>query len=161
MKQYQLNNNELILKVKKSPFLVRFIMFIFSFVFFLAPLSGMIFSILLGKGFHFGFFIGIGIFGLLGFYMLRISLWNTYGFEKIIFNKKHVTYLANYKWFKDSEKTKEIEPLLFSITSIGYEEDNEGVLKIGFDNSSIECATKMPIPEIKKLIEELERSLKL
>lgn len=157
MKQYWLNNNELTLKVKKAPLFIRGVMFIFSFLFFTLPSLGMIASVLSGNKLHIGFFIGIGVFGLLGFYLLRISLWNTYGSEKIIFTKLNTTYEVDYKWFKDGKKVKEIIPLTFSIIPVGYEEDNTGVLKIGNNDSSINCVTKLPIIEIEKLIIELKK----
>ena len=98
----------------------------------------------------------MGLFGLMGFYMLRVSLWNTYGYETIVFDKQKVTYEANYGWFKDGKKTKDINPLVFSIKQVGYEEDKKGTLMIGTDDSCIECVTKIPIREIEELIEKLK-----
>ncbi|MDO5980004.1 hypothetical protein [Flavivirga spongiicola] len=106
MKSYEINNNQLILKVRKSPVFIRSVMFLFSFLFFFSPLMGIALSISMGYQFHFGFLIWIGLFGLMGFYMLRISLWNTYGYETIVFDKQKVTYQANYGWFKDGKKLK-------------------------------------------------------
>ncbi|NQX82318.1 MAG: hypothetical protein HRT66_10040 [Flavobacteriaceae bacterium] len=156
MKQHELNNGELTLRVKRSPVFVRIVIFLFAFLFFLLPLVGMILSILMGDGFHIGFLIGIGFFGLMGFYLLRIGLWNTYGTEIIKFQSSKVIYEANYGWFKDAKKTKEIIPLSFSLKPIGYGEDNEGVLIIGSNDFLIECATKMSINEINELIKKLK-----
>ena len=88
--------------------------------------------------------------------MLRVSLWNTYGFEKIIFNKETVVYEANYKWFKDGKTVIDIHPLTLSVLPIGYEQENKGVLKIGVSDLGIECVTKLPIIEIEKLIKEIK-----
>ena len=156
MKQHELNNGELTLRVNRSPIFVRIVIFLFAFLFFLLPLVGMILSILMGNGFHIGFLIGIGFFGLMGFYLLRIGLWNTYGTEIIKLQSGKVVYEANYGWFKDAKKTKEITPLSFSLKQIGYEEDNEGVLIIGSHDSIIECVTKMSIDEINELIKKLK-----
>jgi hypothetical protein len=60
-------------------------MFAFSFMLFILPVCGMISYISEGKGIHAGFFMGIFFIGLIGFYMLRISLWNTYGKEELVF----------------------------------------------------------------------------
>ena len=156
MKQHELNNGELTLRVKRSPVFVRIVIFLFAFLFFLLPLVGMILSILMGDGFHIGFLIGIGFFGLMGFYLLRIGLWNTYGTEIIKFQSSKVIYDSNYGWCKDAKKTKEIIPLSFSLKPIGYGEDNEGVLIIGSNDFLIECATKMSINEINELIKKLK-----
>lgn len=154
-KQYELNKNSLELRVKKAPLFVRSVMFFFTFLFFLLPLTGMILGLSMGKGMHIGYLIGLFVFGLLGFYMLRMSLWNTYGKETISFNRENVTYLADYGWFKDGKKQKEIKiPREYSIRQIGYEDDNKGGLVIGLDDPII-CVTKMPITELQELIDEL------
>ncbi|TGV01240.1 hypothetical protein [Flavivirga rizhaonensis] len=158
MKSYEISNNQLTLRIKRSPVFVRSIMFLFTFLFFFSPLIGIALFISTGYRFHIGFLVWMGLFGLMGFYMLRVSLWNTYGYETIHFNEQKVTYEANYGWFKDGKKTKEISPLKFSIKQVGYKEDKKGTLIIGTEDSYIECVTKMPIHEIKELIEKLESS---
>ena len=157
MTQYKFENNTLKLSVKKSLFLIRAIMFFFAFLFFVSPTIAMISSVVDGKDFHFGFIIGIGTFGLMGFYLLRIALWNSFGSEEIKFDKNTVTYEADYGWFKDGIKTLEIIPLVFSIKQIGYEEDNIGTLIIGEGDEKIESVTKMPLDELEKLIKTLNR----
>jgi len=111
--------------------------------------------IAMGNGFHIGFLFGIFFFGLMGYYLLRISLWNTYGREDITFNGKQVSYFADYGWFKDSSMNITIDSITFSIRPIGFEEDNEGALVIGSEETNIECVTKMSIKEIEELIEIL------
>lgn len=83
MQQYHFQNNILNLQVKKSPFLVRAILFLIAFMLFVFPVGGTILGIVLGFGLHIGHFIGFGIFSLIGLYTLRIALWNTYGNETI------------------------------------------------------------------------------
>lgn len=158
-KQYEINSNVLVLRVKKAPLFVRSVMFFFTSLFFLLPLTGMILGLAMGKGMHIGYLIGLFIFGLLGFYMLRMSLWNTYGKETITFNHENVIYLADYGWFKDGKKQKEINaPREYSIRQIGYEDDNKGGLVIGLDDPII-CVTKMPIVELEELIDKLNDAL--
>lgn len=154
-KQYELNSNVLVLRVKKASLFVRSVMFFFTFLFFFLPLTGMILGLAMGKGMHIGYLIGLFIFGLLGFYMLRISLWNTFGKETITFNNKNITYVADYGWFKDGKKEKEIaDSIAFSVRPIGYEDDNKGGLIIGLDEP-IMCVTKMSNAELEELIDKL------
>ena len=154
-KQYEIKGNELVMRVKKAPFFVRSTMFFLTSLFFLLPLTGMILSLAMGNRMHIGYLIGVFIFGLLGFYMLRMSLWNTYGKEIITFNHKSLIYLADYGWFKDGKKQKEINtPTEYSIRKIGYEDYNEGGLVIGSDDPII-CVTKIPINELEELIIKL------
>lgn len=92
----------------------------------------------------------------MGFYLLRIALWNTYGKEIITFNNDIIDYIADYGWFKDSKKQIAVkERLDYGIMPIGYEEDHEGTLIISLEELNIVCVTKMPISEIEKLIEKL------
>lgn len=155
MNQYQLEDNTLTLRVKTSPLFVRIVMFTFSFLCFILPITGIVLYISYGKGFHMGFLFLLFLFSLMGFYLLRMALWNTYGTEIISFKGHNVSYVANYGWFLDAQKTETIEPLVFQIQPIGYIEDKLGTLVIGDHDAIIESATKMPICDIEKLIEQL------
>jgi hypothetical protein len=152
MQQFNFRNNILNIKVKKSPLAVRIIMFFFAFAFFLFPVLGTIVGILTGGGLEIGYFIGIGIFGLMGFYLLRVSLWNTYGEETIEIFSDRVIYEASYGWFKDGKKEIIISVPKYSFKSVGYEEDNEGVLVISEGESQLESVVKMPMEQIEALL---------
>lgn len=152
MLQYNYNNNILNLKVKKSPFLVRAIMFLLAFSFFILPIGGAVFGIAFGSGLHIGYFIAIGICSLIGFYTLRVALWNTYGEETIQIFENKVFYEANYGWFKDGKKETLISDLNFFSEPAGYEEDNEGVLIIGAEGIKVESVVKMPMAQLEELI---------
>jgi len=155
MKQYHYQNNILNLKVKKSPFLVRTVMFVLAFSLFILPIGGAIFGIALGSGLHIGYFIAIGICSLIGFYTLRVSLWNTYGEEIIQIFENRIIYEANYGWFKDGKKETVIINPHFYAVSAGYEEDNEGVLVISSDDVMVESVVKMPITQLEQLVSKL------
>lgn len=156
MKHYQLEENRLELSVKKTPLIIRIILFLFTFLFFTMPIAGMLLYIAAGNGFHVGFLFGLFFFGLMGFYLLRHALWNTYGKETIQFHTNSITYIADYGWFKDGQKEIEItEAIPFSIQPIGYEEDNIGTLQIGEGDAEIRCVTKVDRDELEGLIKEL------
>jgi len=156
MQQYNFKNNILNLRVKKSPLAIRIVMFFFAFAFFVFPILGVIVDVLTGGGLQFGYLIGIGIFALMGFYLLRVSLWNTYGEETIEILDGKVIYEANYGWFKDGKKEIIITNLKYSFKSVGYEEDNEGVLVISSENAQVESVVKMPMEEMESLLFILE-----
>ncbi|WP_343694704.1 hypothetical protein [Flavobacterium sp.] len=158
MKQYTLEFNTLNLKVKKSPFIIRLITYVLSFSFFVFPVLGVIVSIAGGGGMHIGYFFAIGLFGLLGFYLLRVSLWNTYGEEIIDFLPNKIIYEANYGWFKDAKKEIELIHPQYSHKSVGYEEDNEAVLIITCGNAEIETVVKLPLIQVQELISVLNNS---
>lgn len=156
MKQFEIEKNTLTLYVKKSPFIIRIIFLIISILFFLLPISGMIAAILNGDPLKFGYFIVIGLSGLLGFYIFRIYLWNSFGKEVIILNKNEISYEADYKYFKDGRKLIAFDTINFNITSIGYKEENLGLLTIGHEESKIESVVKLPINQLEELIQKIE-----
>jgi hypothetical protein len=157
MHQYTLSGKSLTLKVKKSPLLVRSVMYFFSFLFFALPIAGFVSTIVMGEQIKFGHFIMLGVFGLLGGYMWKISLWNTHGTELIQLSGKKIEYQASYLWFKGPHKIIEVDALEFSIVGIGYEEDNLGLLEIKSGEKSIRCVTKMPEDTLRDLITILEK----
>ena len=156
MGQYSFDDNLITLSVKKAPKIIRGILFLLAFMFLLAPITGMIISISVGSGFHIGFLIGIAIFSVLGFYLLRLALWNTHGEESVIFMENKINYEANYGWFKDGKTSISSNGLICSIVQMGYEEENNGVLRLSNGDSQIQCAVKMPVYEIEELISKIE-----
>lgn len=156
-KQYEVKGNILTLKVKKAPLFIRSILFLLCFVFVFLPTTGMIFRLLWGYQMNLAYLIFIFIFGLFGFYTLRIALWNTYGKESIVFHQTMVEYVADYGWFRDGKKQKEFDqPMQFKKVPLGYEEDDTGGLIIGLNDKIISCVTKMPNAQVDELIQKLE-----
>ncbi|WP_298901642.1 hypothetical protein [uncultured Psychroserpens sp.] len=158
MKFYQIEHNTLTLHVKKAPLFVRITMFAFSILCFILPLAGIVASVSFGSGLKFGLFFGMFIFGLLGFYLLRLSLWNTYGKEIISLDSEVITYYADYRWFKGALKSATAVKPTFLWNPVGYVEDQQACLVIEADESSIESVVKMPISEIETLIKNLNET---
>ncbi|CAM3864288.1 PH domain-containing protein [Flavobacterium branchiophilum] len=158
MNQYLFENNQLKLKVSKTPFLIRLVLFIITFLCFALPLFGIFFNVVEGNGIKFGGILAFGIFCLIGFYLLRISLWNSHGEETIQFNDNEIIYVADYGWFKDGKKTLDKNEITYSIKPVGYEEENYGILVISNGKSEIESVVKMPKQNLEKLISRINGS---
>lgn len=157
MKQYTIKNNVLTLRVKKGSLVLRYIILLFAIICILLPTFGIIANAVSGGSIKFHFFIVLGLFGLLSFFMFRTYLWNTYGKEIIYFSEEKVTYIADYRYFRDTQQISRSNNISLSIASIGYEEDKMGVLCIKNKTSqeqveSIQCVTKMPQEQLKELI---------
>lgn len=156
MNQIEFKENQLVLRVKKSPFLGRILLYLITFLSIALPLGGFIANMINGGELKFFNIVFLFIFGLIAFYMLRVSLWNTYGFELIQFGNNKLTYVADYHWFKDKVKEFTFENIEYDIKQVGYEEDNKGVLVIKFDDDKVlETVTKIPIPDLESLISTL------
>ncbi|WKW46164.1 hypothetical protein P3875_10305 [Myroides sp. JBRI-B21084] len=159
MKQIEFNENQLILKVKKSPLLARLLLYFITFLSIALPLGGFIVNMISNVGLSFFHILFLFIFGFIAFYMLRVSLWNTFGKESIEFVKNKLTYVADYHWFKDKVKEFTFENINFDIKQVGYEEDNKGVLVIKFDDGKVlETVTKIPIADLEIFINNINNS---
>lgn len=156
MNHYLFENNQLKLKVSETPFLVRLALFIITFLCFALPLFGIIFNAVEGNGIKFGGILALGIFCLIGFYLLRISLWNSHGEETIEFNDNEIIYVADYGWFKDGKKTLDTKEVTYLIKPIGYEEEHCGVLIISNGKVEIESVVKIPKHHLEELISKIE-----
>jgi len=160
MNQIHFDNNTLILKVKKSPLFGRLVLYLITFLSVFLPLSGFILNILDGDGFKFLNIVFLLVFGLISFFMLRISLWNTYGKEIIILSEKKLTYIADYKWFKDKIKEFNFEKIYFTLNKVGYEEENKAVLIINFENGAVlETVTKIDSKNLNNLLLNLNQNI--
>lgn len=66
--------------------------------------------------------------------------------------------MADYGWFKDARKEKEMdESLEFSVRPMGFEDDHKGALIIREEDAAVYCVTKMSNSELDELIKELIR----
>lgn len=158
MKQYEIKGDDVILRVKQAPVFVRGLLFVVAFLFFIHPFVGIIFYAPFGEGFHFWYFIWLVVYGVLGFYLLRLALWNTYGKEKITISKNSINYFVDYGWFKDRIKQSKTEaPITFSINPIGHT-DKRGRLVIGQNDTAINSAIRMPLPQLQELISKLNKT---
>ncbi len=159
MNQFEFQNNNLILKVKRGPAILRVFLLLLGAGLFIFPTIGMIGAMAIGKGFHIGFIITIFVSGFLGFHILKFFLWNTFGQEEIEINGDTLTYEANYKWFKDGKKEIKFDNLTFSINSIGYEDEKIGTLVIGEHEAKIESVVKIPLEQLEDLLKILNKQV--
>ncbi len=156
MKQHHFTGSTLELSIKKSPLIIRGLMFIVAFATVLFPILGVIAAINMGNKPKIGHIIGPLLSGLLGFYILRISLWNTYGKETIKVGNSTIEHLADYGWFKDGKKTLNLKNLEFTVNQVGYEDDKMGTLVMTDDTDEISTVIKLPIQQIEELIEKIK-----
>lgn len=156
MKQFSVYNNHLILSVAKSPIFVRLILYIITFLCFALPLFGIVFNIIIGNGTKFSGIVALSVFSVMGFFMLRISLWNSFGKEIIQFGDDYIEYVADYYLFKDGRKSIDNTSLAYAIKSVGYTDDNKGVLIVSNGTSEIESVVKMKNKSLEELINILQ-----
>ena len=135
----------------KAPFSIRLFLGIFMLVGFLTPVISLVVSFY--KDLEIGFsFITTVIIGLLvGFYLLRLILWNTYGKEILMVSADRIDYHCDYRYFRGNKKSLQDRPFRFSTA---YTRD-EHYGKIKVENDSDAFTTQVEIPQ-KKLLEAIQ-----
>lgn len=155
-KRYSLTDNILELYVKKSPPIGRGFILFLAFISVALPIMGMVFRFMDGGSFHFGFIIGLGAFSLIGFYFVRLFLWNTYGKEVITIGETTVSYYVDYHYFKGNQQEITYEELVFEIEQIGFEEEQLGRLIIAANEKEfIHSSVNMDLRELEEIIRKL------
>ena len=157
MEQIIINRDTLILKVKT--YLAVKILFCFmSLVMFLGPLIGLILWVSDGNRFHIKFLFGMAFSYAVAYYVLRYTLWNTWGREILEFQENQIVHTLDFKFWKRREVYENTEIEEFGFTPFGYEEDKKGRLYIQLKGQSIITSITIPNSDLKKLINRLENS---
>ncbi|MDM1046028.1 hypothetical protein HX004_14455 [Myroides sp. 1354] len=159
MDQIAFNDTRLVLKVKRSNLFVRILLYIITFLSAALPIGGFVVNFVHGGTFEFSHLICLLLSGLIFFFILRISLWNTCGKEVIIMLDNKLIYTADYNWFKDKVKEFTFNKIQYTLRQVGYEEDNKGVLVINFDKKiTLETVTKLDLVALTALIAQLNKN---
>ncbi|WP_321515962.1 hypothetical protein [Marinifilum fragile] len=95
------------------------------------------------------------IFGLCGYYFLRLFLWNKHGKEILHLEHRKISYEADYKMFKSNkveicneDLTVEVNPFMAN--------EKLATFKFISESQSIETVVKVPIEELEILKKEIE-----
>ena len=156
-KQFRFSQNKLILSVKKTFGFVRLILGLLIFIAIAMMIGGMVMVYQSQEDVLITSLIMLVIYGLIIAFFARLFLWNTYGREIMTFEGGSLHYIADFKWFKDSEKHLEWTGKLdFSIKTHGQENSMYGYLIITSEKDMINCVTKIPIDQLKIILTTLE-----
>ena len=154
--QIEINGSQLTISAKKAPIFIRVVLTLILSILILIPLAVTFFVLTFGDGPHIGIAISYIICWGLGFYLLRVILWNSVGREILTLDPEKITYLADYKLFKDGRQeitTKDLE------TEIIYEDEPNqpfGRLRLKSKSTSIETVLQTTIAELEELKKEIK-----
>lgn len=158
MKQFSITGNELVLFVKRAPIVILATFYLFGFLFFAFPVFFAINWWWESGRFYPGMLVVIGIFGLMGAYLLRLAIWNTSGKEIIHISEGLVTCQADYGRFHGKLRQLETASPQFEILQAGYEEDRTGILAIRDDQGTLETTVKLPLIELEEIVAHLKNN---
>ncbi|WKK81536.2 hypothetical protein [Marivirga arenosa] len=155
--QIKIYGSRIVIISKKSPKIVRFILTLLLVMSFLIPFIAFYVAIDYKIGFQFGIVIAFLIFWGIGFYILRVILWNTYGKEVLTLNADKVRYIADYKFFKDGYQELDTKDLRVEIVLDSNLPESKGYLKIHNRNDSIETVLKSKKNDLDILKHEINK----
>ena len=149
------SKNSFTIGIKKTSLFTRIILILFTFLFFIAPIIGLFINLIERNELRIGIFISFIFFWLIALFLGRLVLWNIYGKEIYYIDESKIKYCSDFKYFKDSFKEIKNIDLNMEFEKIGYIEDNFGVLLIKNQTEYLKSAIKVPIPELRKFIAEI------
>jgi hypothetical protein len=137
-----------------TPKSIRIILALFVLAAFLAPIAATISILALGREIKFGLFISYIILWSVGYYLLRIILWNTYGKEILIIDKDKLSYYCDYKYFQGNKKEIKTDQLQIEIKKSG-EQNEMGVLCLTNANEKIEMVIPVSLIDLIPVEEQI------
>ena len=156
------NKLEINLHVEKTKKIVFIFLVIVGSIIALMPIVFFIISLFEKIDIGFGFLFSIIIAALVSFFLYRMAFWNMYGIEKYIIEKKSVTFIADYKVFKDNVMKLEGEEI-----KVGFfdekqnPQNNQNTAKLIFElnGKQIQSTIDITINSINKLTTKIEKIL--
>ena len=154
--QIEISGSRLTIFTKKTPVFIRIVLTLILTILTLIPLAATFFVLTYGDGPHIGIVFSFILCWGVGFYLLRITLWNSVGREVLNLEAKKISYMADYRLFKDGRQeisTTDLE------TEIIYEDEPNspvGRLRLKNNTDVIETVIRAKIAELEELKKEIK-----
>ena len=131
-------------RTKKFSLIILILLLIFSII---VPIIGTI-LLTINNNFQIGLIFSFVIFWGIGFYWLKLLLWNLYGKEILTLYIDKLCYTADYKLFKGEQKIISNDNLKINIQEY---KDGMGTLHIENDSNVIETVLKTDLLILKDI----------
>jgi hypothetical protein len=133
----------------------RIVLQTFMILFFVAPIFATVSAILLLGEVSPAIVLFYIIFGLCGYYFLRLFLWNKHGKEILYLEHQKISYEADYKMFKSNKVEICNEELNIEIIPV-FANEGLATLKLMAESQNIETVVKAPVEELEIIKKEIE-----
>lgn len=153
----EIKGSELTICSKKAPLFIRIVLTLIMSVLVLIPIALIVFTWLFGEGAIIGIAFSFLFCWGLGFYLLRIILWNSCGREILNLEAEKVSYIADYGLFKDGRQEIPSRGLQTEIIYDIQSNSKLGRLRLNHKTVSLETVLPLSIAEIDELINAIER----
>lgn len=154
--QIKIRGSKLTISTKKAPIIIRIVLSLILSILIIIPLAVTFFVLTYGDGPYIGVAFSYLLCWGVGFYLLRVTLWNSVGREILTLDPEKISYIADYRLFKDGRQeipTKDLE------TEIIYEDEPNkpiGRLRLKSTTTSIETTIQATIAELEELKNEIK-----
>ncbi len=138
------------LKVLRPPAFVLVCLWVILMLALFLPVTGFIFSMVLGNGPHIAFLLVFVVTYAMAIYLWRVILWNTHGAENLVFKNGEFSYQADYKYFKGPKKEISGEYEVFQYQPT--EKENLACVGIRNQDEEILSVIKLPRTDVKNLL---------
>ena len=155
-KQFNIEENRMIISARKSPLFIRIVLTSFLVLIALIPIAVTFFVLTFGDGPHIGIVFSYVLFWGIGFYLLKLTLWNSVGREILSLENEKISYVADYGLFKDGRKEIETEDLVTEVIQEEHSDKPYGRLRLKTKTNSLETILQMTISEIEELRKEIK-----
>ncbi|WP_100894259.1 hypothetical protein [Cellulophaga sp. RHA19] len=154
--QIEISGLRLTIFTKKTPVFIRIVLTLFLTILTLIPLAATFFVLTYGDGPHIGIVFSFILCWGVGFYLLRITLWNSVGREVLNLEAKRISYMTDYRLFKD--RRQEISTTDLETEIIYEDEPNNPVDRLRLKNNTavIETVIQVKIAELEELKKEIK-----
>lgn len=153
----EIESNRITVIGKKSNIIARFFLWFLAIVCFIIPLTVTIIQIAIGNGFHFAMVILFLIFWGMAVMMTRIVIWNTFGKEIFHLHEKTIDYIADYKYFKDGQRTFNVNETEFeTVEFLELRNKKMWTLRLKTNNEVLQTVLKLDEDEYEKINKELK-----
>jgi len=149
--------NKLIIKGSKSPLPIRITLIAVLLICLMIPIAATFLLMSERKGPHLGIFLSFLFFWGIGFYLLRIILWNTFGREILTLEDDKISYEADYRFFIDGKQNISTENIEVVAIPTQSEATNLGILVFSNENQHIDTVLGAPLDKMMDIAAEINK----
>lgn len=132
----------------------RIILLVLTTISFLIPIVATIVAILILE-LKPAIIITYIIFGLSGYFFLKLYLWNKHGKEILSLKRDKINYHADYKLFIGNKREINSDAVKIEYLESVEKKENFGTLKLSNDNEIIETVIKLTLDDLERIKDKI------
>jgi hypothetical protein len=146
----KIHNETIAINSDASSLAPRIILLVLTTISFLIPIAATIVAILILE-LKPVIIITYIIFGLSGYFFLKLYLWNKHGKEILSLKRDKINYHADYKIFIGNKREINSDAVKIEYLESVEEKENFGTLKLSNDNAIIKTVIKLSLNDLERI----------